>query len=350
MVILILEGKDPQYITTSREPSRDLTEILKELTYLSDAGNHLATQLYQKTNISLENMTEEIDKAITALNDLIKYKDLSDIFDSTLSLDTIKELPFIIIEESSNLQKNLDKLLNSIENGGIKQNIKILNKNIYDYIAESHNIIYELFCNLRELSSSLSSSKSKITEISTYYLNHTSTSYTTTIKKAENILSNYYKDEYNLIKPKIDEIVTIFEEKLTESLQKEIKIIDNLYEKIENNNFTIKQANDENIKTILNNLYYTKNFIKEVIEKIKEKVRKEMDIKPNGYFISDYDLNVNKETYSEIINKASQISSQLDNDEFIDTAFDEVMKNINNNYTSIIKNMEKKKGGVISLK
>ena len=249
MVILILEGKDPQYITTSREPSRNLTEILKELTYLSDAGNHLATQLYQKTNISLENMTEEIDKAITALNDLIKYKDLSDIFDSTLSLDTIKELPFIIIEESSNLQKNLDKLLNSIENGGIKQNIKILNKNIYDYIAESHNIIYELFCNLRELSSSLSSSKSKITEISTYYLNHTSTSYTTTIKKAENILSNYYKDEYNLIKPKIDEIVTIFEEKLTESLQKEIKIIDNLYEKIENNNFTIKQANDENIKT-----------------------------------------------------------------------------------------------------
>ena len=271
-------------------------------------------------------MTEEIDKAITVLNDLIKYKDLSDIFDSTLSLDTIKELPFITIQESNNLQKNLDKLLNSIENGGIKQNIKILNKNIYDYISESHNIIYELFCNLRELTSSLSSSKSKIAEISTYYLNHTSTSYTTTIKKAENILSNYYKDEYNLIKPKIDEIIKIFEEKLTESLQKEIKIIDNLYEKIENKNFTIKQANDENIKTILNNLYYTKNFIKEVIEKIKEKIRKEMDIKPNGYFISDYDLNVNNETYSEIINKASQISSQLDNDEFIDTTFDEVMK------------------------
>ena len=340
---LILEDKDPQYISTSREPSRNLTEILKELTFLSDAGNHLATQLYQKTNISLENMTEEIDKAITVLNDLIKYKDLSDIFDSTLSLDTIKELPFITIQESNNLQKNLDKLLNSIENGGIKQNIKILNKNIYDYISESHNIIYELFCNLRELTSSLSSSKSKIAEISTYYLNHTSTSYTTTIKKAENILSNYYKDEYNLIKPKIDEIIKIFEEKLTESLQKEIKIIDNLYEKIENKNFTIKQANDENIKTILNNLYYTKNFIKEVIEKIKEKIRKEMDIKPNGYFISDYDLNVNNETYSEIINKASQISSQLDNDEFIDTTFDEVMKNINNNYTSIIKNMEKKK-------
>ena len=191
---LYLEDKNQKYISTSREPSKNLTEILKELTCLSDAGNHLATQLYQKTNTSLENMTEEIDKAITILNDLIKYKDLSDIFDSTLSLDSIKELPFVIIQESNNLQKKLDDLLKNIEEGGIKPNIKILNKNIYDYISESHNIIYELFCNLRELSSSLSSSKSKITEISTYYLNHTSTSYVNTIEKAKNILSNKTKN------------------------------------------------------------------------------------------------------------------------------------------------------------
>ena len=340
--LLYLENKK-QDISTSREPSRNITEILKDLTFLSGAGNHLATKLYQKANISLENMTEEIDKAITNLNDLIKYKDLSDLFDSTLSLDHIKELPFIIIQESSNLQKKLDELLNNIENGGIKQNLKILNKNIYDYLSESHSIIYELFCNLRELSSSLSSSKSKLTEISTYYLNHTSTSYVTTIEKARNILTNYYKDEYNLIKPIIDNTVEIFEEKLTGSLRKEINIIDNLYEKIENKNFTIKQANDEDLKTILNNLYYTKTFIKEVIEKIKEKVRKEMDIKPNGYFITDYDLNTNNESYSEIIDKASKISNDLDNDQYIDTKFDEVMRYIKQNYTTIIKNMEKKK-------
>ena len=108
---LYLEQKDPEYISTSKVSSRNLTLILRELTYLSEAGNHLATQLYQKTNISLENMTEEIDKAITVLNDLIKYKDLSDIFDSTLSLDVIKELPFIIIQESNNLQQKLDELL-----------------------------------------------------------------------------------------------------------------------------------------------------------------------------------------------------------------------------------------------
>ena len=346
---LYIENNKTEYISICKESSRNFTQILKELTFLSDAGNHLATQLYQKTNISLENMTEEIEKAITILNDLIKYKDLSEIFDSTLSLDALKDLPVVIIQESSSLKKKLDELLKNIEDGGINPNLKILNKNIYEYIEESHNIIYLLFTNLEELSSSLSSSKSKLTEISTYYLNHTSTSYVTTIKKAQNILSNYYKDEFNLIKPQIDKILEIFEEKLTESLQKEIIIIDNLYEKIENKNFTIRQANDEDIKTILNNLYYIKNFMKEVIEKIKEKVRKEMNIKPNGYFITDYDLNTNEETFSKIIEKASKISTQLDNDELIDTKFDEVMGNIKNNFTSIIKNMEKQKEDLFPL-
>ena len=204
---LYIENNKTEYISISKESSRNFTQILKELTFLSDAGNHLATQLYQKTNISLENMTEEIEKAITILNDLIKYKDLSEIFDSTLSLDALKDLPVVIIQESSSLKKKLDELLKNIEDGGINPNLKILNKNIYEYIEESHNIIYLLFTNLEELSSSLSSSKSKLTEISTYYLNHTSTSYVTTIKKAQNILSNYYKDEFNLIKPQIDKIL-----------------------------------------------------------------------------------------------------------------------------------------------
>ena len=89
--------------------------------------------------------------------------------------------------------------------------------------------------------------------------------------------------------------------------------------------------------------------MKEVIEKIKEKVRKEMNIKPNGYFITDYDLNTNEETFSKIIEKASKISTQLDNDELIDTKFDEVMGNIKNNFTSIIKNMEKQKEDLFPL-
>lgn len=330
-------------ITQSTESSKDFNSIIKDLIVFSQAGNHLATELFQKTNISLENMMEEINKAISTLNEIIKYKDLSEIFDSTLSLDNIKDLPYIIIQETNILRQKLDELLENVENGGIKKNIQILNQNIYDYIDESHRILNGLFNNLKELSISLSSSKSKLTEISTYYLNNTPTSYISVIRKAQDILSNYYKDEYNLIAPQVENILNDFEKKLKESLNKEIKIIDNLYDKIENKNYSIKDANEEELKQILNNLYYTKTYIKEIIEKIKTKARKEMNIKGNGYFISDYDLNSNEDSFSKIIESSSRISSQLDNDEFIDTAFDGIMKNIKSNFTSILKNMEKKK-------
>jgi hypothetical protein len=47
---------------------------------------------------------------------------------------------------------------------------------------------------------------------------------------------------------------------------------------------TINQANDEDLKTFLNNLNETKNYLKEIKAKIIEALRK-MDIKTNGYFI-----------------------------------------------------------------
>ena len=193
--------------------------------------------------------------------------------------------------------------MNNVQNWGIKQNIQILNQNIYDYIDESRKISISIFNNLNELSISLSSPKSKLTEISTYYLNNTPTSYFSTIEKVKKILENYYKDEYKIISNKVDIIIKEFETKINESLSKEMKIIDNLYEKIENNNFTIKNANDEDLKTILNNFYYTKNYLKEIKEKIIGKLKKEMDIKANGYFIFDYDLKSNQESFSKIIEK-----------------------------------------------
>ena len=338
-----LENKFAADISSSKESSKSFNQIIKDLYILSKSGNHLATELYQHINITLESMTEEINRVIPTLNKFVINKDLSEVFDSTLSLDEIKNLPFIIIQESTNLKQKLDEILDNVEKGGIKENIKILNKNIYDYIEESRKILNGLFNNLKELSTSLSSSKSKLTEISTYYLNHTSTSYVSTIEKAKKILTNYYLDEYNLISRKVDTIIKQFETKITDSLTKEMKIIDNLYEKIENNNFTIKQANDEDLKTILNNLYYTKNYLKEIKEKIIEKLRKEMDIKANGYFITDYDMKSNQESFSKIIENALKISEQLDNDEYIDTIFDEVMSNIIRNFTAIMKYMDQQK-------
>jgi len=180
-------------LSSSKKPSLSINDIINTLIALSESGNKLATQLYQNTNITMENMTEVINDGITHLNSLVKYKDISDIFDATLSLDSINKLPYVIIEESTILKNKLEQLINSIENGGIKKNIKILNSNIYDYTGVSHTIINQLFDNLSDLGKALSSAKSKLTEISTYYLNNTSNSYLSTIESAEKILMNYYR-------------------------------------------------------------------------------------------------------------------------------------------------------------
>ena len=341
--LFYINNKKQEDISQSKESSKNLKEILKDLLILTNAGNHEVTILLQNTNVTLENLTEEINKAIALLNKLVKYKDLSDIFDSTSSFDLALDLPFSIIQETSILKGQLEELLTNIENGGIKNNIKILNQNIYDYVEEAHKIVNELFDNLNELSKSLSTEKSILTEISTYYLNHTTRSYSSTIKQAQEILTNYYKDEFNLISPMVEKLLNNFEEKIDESVEKELRIINNLYEKIESKNYTIKGSNEEDLKTILNNLYYIKYFLQELKEKIIKKVKNEMNLKPNGYFISDYDLNSNQETFSKILEKTSILVKQLDNDEYIDVNFDNTMKSINNNFTSILKYADKQK-------
>ena len=86
-------------ISTAKESSRSFNQVIKELYILSKAGNHLAEELYQKTNTTLENMTGKINEEISKLKELVKYKDLAELFNSTLYLDEIKYLPFRIIHE-----------------------------------------------------------------------------------------------------------------------------------------------------------------------------------------------------------------------------------------------------------
>ena len=102
---LNLEIESNKYeILNSILPSNNVNRVVKELYILSKAGNHLASELYQKINTTLENMNEKINKDISKLNELVKYKDLSELFDSTLSLDEIKYLPFKISHETTILK------------------------------------------------------------------------------------------------------------------------------------------------------------------------------------------------------------------------------------------------------
>ena len=319
----------------------NIGDILDKLIILSESGNRLATALFNEIVADFGNITDIVKENITNINNLVIYKDLSELFDSTLSIDSLKILPIAIIQESSDLKNKLLNILNQIENGSMKNHINILNENIYNFIRNAHKLIDNIFKNLNSLGKSLSSSKSKLTEISTYYLNNTSTSYVTTIDKAQNLLLNYYKDEYNLILPKINSLLKEFEDSTKESIQKEEKIVDNLYTKLEKKQVSIENANSEDYRNINLDLYNSKNYISEIINKAKDKIKKEMDIKDSEYFISNYDITTNNNSFTQVIEDAKKIAIKLDNDEYIDKIFDQTMIYFRENYTYIMKYMNK---------
>ena len=325
------------------EEFTDIQKILDELIELSKAGNHLATELYEKINAKLQGITSEISLKIKTLNDLLKYYDLSEVFDSTLSLDSINILPITIIEESNSLINKLKELYNNIKSGNTKNNADKLNDNVYNYNKQLHILIKNIFDSLKELTNTLNSKSNKITEVTTYYLNHTSSSYINSIQEAENILENYFKNEYTLIYPQVEKMLKEFEQNSIEALEKEKKIINNLRNKIENKNFTIKLANDEDYKKIVLNLYNSEKYITDIINKIKEYFKDSIGIKDSGYFVSNYDINLNNKSFSPILSEAKEVAQKLDKDEYIDKKFDEIMINFRENYTNIIKYMEKQK-------
>jgi len=126
-------------------------------------------------------------------------------------------LPFSFIAVTQNLYNSLDDLGTNLLYI-IDDTKKILKNDVSNFLTNSHNLIHNLFNNLTELSDALSSDKSKIVEIASFYLNDTDTSYYEILKKINNILDNYYKDEKNLIEPLVNNLINKFYENAIKNL------------------------------------------------------------------------------------------------------------------------------------
>ena len=338
---LITIGDEEKQIASLKQIS-DIDKTLNNFISLIKAGNHLATDLYKNIKDIMNNITEIVKIKIPSMTNLIAYKELSDIFDSTFSLNNIETIPNEIIEESNILIYKLENIYNGIENGSLKNNITILNDYIYIFIKQSHKLINEISNNLKDLEGLIKRPKQAISDISNYYMNHTSTSYTDTIIDAKNILMNYFINEKDLILKEIENILDKFENKTIESIQKQINLVNILNQRIENNSLVIKDANEEKVNTIINNLYNSNNYIKKIMNLFKDKIRKEMGLK-DGYFISQYDIELNNQTFSKIIEDALNTAKNLDENEYVDKKFDEIMTIFRNEFTSIIKYMNQLK-------
>ena len=338
-----LHFDDQENYLSTLEEITDLHKILELLIILAKAGNKLSTILYKNISQNLEGITNDISSKIKELINLINYYDLSEVFDSTLLIDSINKLPPSIIEESNSLIKKLKAKYEEIKIGDIKNYAQNLGNKVYNYIKQSHKLIKNIFDNLKELGNTLNSKNNKITEITSYYLNHTSSSFINTIQEAKNILENYFKNEYEYVISMVEDLLKEFEENKVLDLQKEKKIINNLHNKLENKNFTINFANDEDYKNIILNLYNSDKYITDIIDKIKQYIKEEIGIKDSGFFISNYDIDFNNKTFSSVIEEAKGVALKLDKDEYIDKKFDEIMTKFRESYTNIMEYLETKK-------
>lgn len=321
----------------------NISYIIDKISVLSKAGNTLSTELYNNLKEKLNNITKDISDKINKLATKVKYYDILEIFDSTSSLPSIKNISSNIVTESDNLINSLKNFHNNLEIGNLKDLASEINFFIHNFIIQSHSDLRNIFDNLKELGNILGSNNNKITEITTYYLNHTSSSYVDIIQNAQNILENYYINEKNLILSNIDELLNSFEQNMYSALEIEIKKIDFLYTRLLNGSYSMESGNEENKEKLLLNLENSKSYISNIINKVKQFIKGELGLKDNDYFISNKDLQNNNNSFTGIILKSKEVSKKLDNDEMIDKIFDEIMSNFRQNYTNIIKYLNQEK-------
>ena len=104
----------------------------------------------------------------------MKYYDLIDVFEPTLTKYSYKSLPSDIVRVSKELEQSLSNIIRNIKTGDIKYNAEILENDIYSYTKKIQELISSMLNNLATLSNILVTKNNTFTVITNYYLNNTS--------------------------------------------------------------------------------------------------------------------------------------------------------------------------------
>ena len=335
-------------LSTINHPN-EISNIIKELSILTRAGNYMASLLYEKINEKLENFPNQISIKINTLKDLIQYYDLSEIFNSTLESFSINKIPIHIFQVSNVLVSKLAGIYLGIRKDNVKMNVDNLVDVVYNHVNNSHFLVDNVYNNITELENTFINYNNTYTEITNYYLNDTSSSFINIIDDAKFIFNNYFKSEYELIFFSINNLIKKFEDNSKINLDEEKNNILNIYKGLLNKSLTIDSISENDFQKVLMNLINSYNYTTDIISKIKNYIIEEINIKDSGYFVTSKDIKNKNETYYSAILKALDILLRLNNENNIDKIFDEIMINFRNNYTDIIKYMEKLKFELFSL-
>ena len=320
-----------------------LNETLNKFITLSKAGNKLASQLFENLNQPILDLRDKINIWINDLNDILAFKDLSPIFDISQSIDEINKLPYSFVIACENLYNNLNEINNNI-GSIVSDKSQLLKNEISSFIINSRNLLSYIFHNLTKATNSLSSDKSRIAEISSYYLNNTDTSYVDIISKAKEILNNYYINEKNKIEPILNELIDNFNENYLNSINFELSDLKTIRDKLDNEEMSISYVTDvAEIKNTIRYLYNSEILVNDIMSNTEEIFEKSINLQDTGYFISQKDLELNQDIYGGISNEAMAIAQTLDNNLFIDTTFDEIMTYFKEKINNILDYIQKSK-------
>ena len=344
---IIFDDQEIKY--TSIEETSMLEDLIDKLSRISKTGNQLASELYDKVYDKLEEATNEISIQIDSLEKLIKYYEIFSVFNSTLVKYSYNVLPSETIQVSNDLLNKMSSIFFNLKSGTIKENADLLYSNINNYIEKLHELIREMLNSLGTLSNILVTKNNTYTEITNYYMNNTSSSYASIIQKMKSILANYYISEFVMVYPKIQEIINLFYQNTNETLKDEISYIKDLYYKLQKKIHTITSISESEHQKVLSNLENSIQYYYSIVQDIKDYLIEIMNIKSNGYFIPDEDIAAFRNSFTNILSEADEISKKLNNVNIIDKVFDDIMIKFRENYIFTVKFMEQIKSGNFTL-
>ena len=292
-------------------------KIIDEFVALSKAGNSLGTDLYDQLNGLLNEIKNKINEGFNNLDIILIFKDLSAIFDSTFAISGLSEFPYTLVSSAKNLYLKI-KELNDDLLYLVDDYKKQLNSDISTFITNSHSLLYNIFTNLKELSTALSSQKSIIASIASYYgLNNTNNSYVNVIEDSKDILYKYYIKEKELIEPIINSMINNFTLKSNKLILNGQYILDNITNRLENNSVVINRGNDDDIRNVIDNLYNSKIIENQIIPNIAQIMKNKL-FKDNGYLETQENLEQTNISYSQISEDALKSAQKLVNNEYVE--------------------------------
>ena len=325
---------------SSQNVDTGIYDTLNKFIILSKSGNKMASILYEELNGPLLDLRDKIIINIEELNNLLAFKDFTSIFDSTLAINELEQLPYTFVAAANNLYQDLNDLNINLpyEIDSIRTELK---SDVSDFLKESHKLLINIFDSLDQATNSLSSTKSKIAEISSYYLNDTDTSYVEVIKQAKEIMDSYYIKEIELIKPLVDDMLNSFPEITFITPLKNIQSsLEQITNKLDNGELLINLASNDDYRNTISNLYNSKIKVDEIIANAKQYFQKAINIQTNGYFETQKEIDSNKNIFGEKSERAMKISYTLDNNELIDKTFDDIMIGFREQFNVFLNNME----------